>query len=108
MPESPMSKLPSHFLKFVESYPEVGAAYRSLGEAATKAEPLDKKTISLVKLAMAIASGQEGATHSHTRKALEAGATAEEIRHAALQGVTTLGFPSMMRGLAWVEDVLAK
>ena len=103
-----MSKLPSHYLKFVEAYPEVGAAYRSLGEAAATAGPLDKKTTALIKLAMSMASAQEGATHSHTRKALDAGASPEEIRHAVIQGVTTLGFPSMMRGLAWVEDVLNK
>lgn len=103
-----MGKLPDHYSKFIEAYPEVGRAYKSLGEAATSAGPLDRKTISLVKLAMAVASAQEGATHSHARKSLEAGATPEEIRHAVVQAVTTLGFPNMMRGLAWVEDVLEK
>ena len=32
----------------------------------------------------------------------------EEIRHAVILSVTTLCFPSMMRGRAWVEDVLAR
>ena len=101
-----MKNLPEHYSKFIEAYPEVGLAYKALGEAASGAGPLDKKTVSLIKLGMAIASAQEGATHSHTRKSIEAGATPEEIRHAVLQAVTTLGFPSMMRGLAWVDDVL--
>ena len=101
-----MSKLPSHFENFLRTYPEVGEAYRSLSDASANAGPLDKKTTSLVKLGMAIGSAQEGATHSHARKALAAGATPDEIRHAVILAVTTLGFPSMMRGLAWVEDVL--
>ena len=32
----------------------------------------------------------------------------EQIRHAVLLAVTTIGFPSMMRARAWVEDVLSK
>jgi alkylhydroperoxidase/carboxymuconolactone decarboxylase family protein YurZ len=103
-----MGKLPDHYSRFIENYPGVGQAYKSLGEEASAAGPLDRKTICLVKLGMAIASAQEGATHSHTRKALEAGVSPDELRHAALQAVTTLGFPNMMRGLAWVEDVLGK
>ena len=50
----------------------------------------------------------EGSTHSSVRKALGAGCSKEEIRHAVFLAVTTLGFPSMMRGRAWVEDVLSK
>lgn len=103
-----MRKLPKRFTDFVKTYPEVGNAYQALGKAVANAGPLDAKTRELIKLGAAIASGQEGGTHSHARKALDAGATTEEIRHAALQTLTTIGFPNMMRGLAWVEDVLAE
>ena len=34
------------------------------------------------------------------------GASPDEIRHAVLLATTTLGFPGMMRGLAWAQDVL--
>jgi alkylhydroperoxidase/carboxymuconolactone decarboxylase family protein YurZ len=44
--------------------------------------------------------------HSHTRRALEEGAKAEEIYHVVLLGVTTLGFPQTIAGLTWVEDDL--
>ncbi len=50
----------------------------------------------------------EGSTHSSVRKALAAGCSEDEIRHAVLLAVTTLGCPSMMRGRAWVEEVLSK
>jgi alkylhydroperoxidase/carboxymuconolactone decarboxylase family protein YurZ len=50
----------------------------------------------------------EGAVHSHCRRALEAGITPEEIRHAIVLSVTTVGFPSMMATLSWVDDILSE
>jgi len=44
--------------------------------------------------------------HSHTRKALEAGCSPAQVRHAVLLSVTTMGFPNMMAALSWVDDVL--
>ena len=102
-----MAKMPNHFLNFTKAHPKVAAAYRELGDAVAEG-PLDAKTRALVKLGMSIGAGAEGAAHSHTRKALDAGATPEEIRHAVLQATTTLGFPQMMAGLAWVDDVLER
>lgn len=101
-----MAKLPNHYVAFTESHPKIAAAYRALGEAVAEGGPLDEKTRALVKLAMAIGAKMEGSAHSQARKALEAGATPDEIRHAVLQATTTLGFPAMMAGLSWVQDVL--
>lgn len=101
-----MSKLPKHFTDFVEAYPQVGKAYGDLGKAVTEAGPLDKKTQLLIKVGISIAAGLEGGTHSNARKAMEAGATPEELRHAAMLCLTTIGFPGMMKGMAWVEDVI--
>jgi alkylhydroperoxidase/carboxymuconolactone decarboxylase family protein YurZ len=103
-----MSKLPKRYTEFMKTYPRVGDAYRELGDAVAEAGPLDAKTRALIKLGFCIGANMEGAAHSQARKALEAGATPEELRHAALQATTTLGFPNMMRAMAWVEDVLAK
>ena len=101
-----MAKIPSHFTKFLEEYPEVGDAYQGLGKAIGTAGPLDKKTQCLIKLGIAVAAGQEGGSHSAARKAAEAGCSPEEMRHAVLLTLTSIGFPAMMRGLSWVEDVL--
>ncbi len=101
-----MPKLPKPFEEFKVNHPEVYRAYEALGDASLDAGPLDGKTRELVKLGMAFGAGMEGAAHSHVRRAVEQGATAEELRHAALLGVTTLGFPNMMKCLRWVEDVL--
>jgi alkylhydroperoxidase/carboxymuconolactone decarboxylase family protein YurZ len=45
---------------------------------------------------------------SNVRKALAAGATAEEVRHVALLAITTCGFPQAIAGIGWVDEVLAK
>lgn len=101
-----MSKLPGRFLRFKETYPKIFQAYEALGAAAAESGPLSKKEISLVKLGIAAGAKMEGAVHSHTRRALEAGVSPDEIRHAVLLAVTTLGFPSMMAVLSWVDEIL--
>jgi AhpD family alkylhydroperoxidase len=52
---------------------------------------------------LAAANQSESAVRSHTHRALEAGATAEEIHHALLLGITTIGFPAMMAALSWAQ-----
>ncbi len=100
-------ELPGRFKQFMKNYPAVASAYTALGNASQAAGPLDAKVRALVKLGIAIGMQHQGATHSHVRKAIEAGATPEEIRHAAVLAVTTLGFPRTIAALSWVEDVLA-
>ncbi|RMG61694.1 MAG: carboxymuconolactone decarboxylase family protein [Calditrichaeota bacterium] len=100
--------IPKAYKKFMTDFPEVGKAYEALGAAVHGAGPLDEKTRALVKLAISIGARLEGGVHSHTRKALAAGATPEEIRHVALMSLPTLGLPSMMAALTWVNDVLEK
>ena len=99
-------ELPSGAGDVAEDYPEIWRAYSQLGRACAEAGPLDERERRLVKLAMAIARGSEGATHSHARRAMDDGFSADELRHAALLGVTTLGFPSAVAALTWVEDVI--
>ncbi|MBI4841005.1 MAG: carboxymuconolactone decarboxylase family protein [candidate division NC10 bacterium] len=101
-----MSKLPTPYQEFARKYKAVWKAYDELGVACHRSGPLPPKVRELVKLGMATGARMEGAVHSHTRRALEAGATAEEIRHAVFLAVTTLGFPTTMAVLTWVEDIL--
>ena len=101
-------RVPTRFLQFGKKYPAVMKAYEALGEATAEAGPLNTKTRALVKLGIASGAWREGAVHSHTRRALEAGCTADEIRHVVLLATTTLGFPSMMAVRTWVEDVLGR
>ena len=99
---------PKHYLKFKQEFPAVVEAYERLGEACHWHGPLDPKMRELIKIGIAIGAGLETGTRAHTRLALDAGATPEEIRHAALLATTTIGYPSMMRAMTWVNDVLEK
>jgi len=101
-----MEKIPKRFKKFTKDYPKVSKAYERLGDEVHTAGPLDEKTRALVKLAISIGARLEGAVHSHIRKALAVGVRSEELRHVALLALPTIGLPSMMAGLSWVEDVI--
>ncbi|HEV8597712.1 MAG TPA: carboxymuconolactone decarboxylase family protein [Candidatus Dormibacteraeota bacterium] len=103
-----MSKMPGWYNQQQKQYPAIFKAYEELGDACREAGPLDPKTASLVKLAIAVGTRHEGAVHSHTRRSLEAGASLDECRHVALLSLTTIGFPSMMAALSWIEDVVQK
>lgn len=103
-----MPKLPGHYAKFLETYPELAQAYKALGDASLAAGPLDRSCVELIKLGASMGLRHESAVRSHARKAIEAGASPEMVRHAALVTVTTLGFPSMMAGLKWIESALSE
>lgn len=98
--------LPKNFRDLVAAYPEVGKSYQELAENCYEAGPLDRKTAHLIKLGMAIASHSEGSTHTHVRLAKENGATDDEIKHVALLGLTTLGWPLLGAAWSWIHDVL--
>lgn len=100
------NKIPEHYEKVKKYHPDYLEAVERLGILAKKSGPLDEKTTQLLQIAASIAIKSEGATHSHTRRALEGGATREEIRHAVLLLTNTLGFPAVMAGMSWVNDVL--
>lgn len=104
--QSKMPPPPEPFRKFVEKHPDVADAYRRLGEAVAEAGPLSEREIHLVKLGVSLGARLEGASHAHTRKARAAGIEPDALRHAAILTCPTLGFPSMMMCLNWVEDEL--
>ena len=95
-----------HYLNNREKFPEYFKKLEELGEQTKKQSPFEEKTIQLIQLAGSVASASEGATHSHTKQALESGASKEEIQHTVLLLTSTIGFPSTMAGLSWVNDIL--
>ena len=101
-----MSQTPSFYDQFRAAFPEVARHYTELGDACRSAGPMDERTAELVKLGMSIAAGAEGGSHSHARRAMAAGASRAEVEQVALLGITTLGFPRAMTGLAWIHDVM--
>src|SRR5438445_11587062 len=82
------NKLPKRYLQFQKRYPQVFQAYDALGAATAEAGPLPDKTRALVKLAIAAGGQMEGAVHSHTRRAPEAGRSPDETSRLALAGTS--------------------
>lgn len=103
-----MTQLPAGAGAFQRANPEVWSAYDALGKACAEAGPLDAQTRRLIKLALAIGAGSEGAVHSHTRQALEEGHAPEALQQVATLSITTLGFPRAIAALSWIDDIISK
>ena len=102
------NELPAIVQQFIEQHPDVWDAYNQLGRSAAEAGPLDEKAERLVKLAIAVGGGLEGAVRSHTRRGTAAGLSPEELQHVALLGITTVGWPTAIAALSWIRDELEK
>ena len=98
--------IPKQYRNIKEQYPEFLNAVESLGKVTKKQGPIDEKNAHLIQLAAAASIRSEGAVHSHTRRAIDAGAQADEIYHAIILLTSTIGFPNVMAALSWAKDVL--
>ncbi len=101
-----MPKYPGQYQSIQKRYKGVVKSLESLGRATKAAGPLNKKACELIQLAAAAAVRSEGSVHSHARRALEAGAKPDEIRHAIVLLTSTIGFPTVSAALSWADDVL--
>ena len=101
-----MSKLPAQYLSMIKRFKKYTKAVENLGKAAKEAGPIDDKTSHLIQMAAAAAIRSEGSVHSHTRRALQAGASADELHHAVILLSSTIGFPSVSAALSWVDDII--
>jgi AhpD family alkylhydroperoxidase len=102
----PNQEVPDMYLRLKRRHPSVFAAAEALGESIRAEGALDDKQIQLIQLGAAAAIRSEGAVHSHTRRALAAGATPAEVRHALMALVSTIGFPSVVAATSWADDIL--
>lgn len=98
--------LPQPLQEFIKQYPDVWQAYENLGEKCHEGGPLDERTRRLVKLGIAIGSRLEGAVHSHAKRAVEIGISDNDILHVAVLAITTIGFPSTIAAITWIEDII--
>ncbi|HDZ76745.1 MAG TPA: carboxymuconolactone decarboxylase family protein [Candidatus Omnitrophica bacterium] len=99
-------ELPEFLQKVIKKYPQVWESYTKLGESVRGVGAIDERAQRLVKLGIAIGAGLEGGVHSHVRKCKKAGIGDEEIYHAAILAITTIGWPRAMASLSWVDDIL--
>ena len=100
--------MPDNFKNFSQTYPEIFQSFENLGKECRKSGPLDEKTQNLVKLGISVGTNSRGGVMSSARKALQAGASKDEIIHVAILSLTTTGFPNMICALSWINEVLDK
>jgi AhpD family alkylhydroperoxidase len=103
-----MQELPGQYVNLRKRFKGFMRAVDNLGKTSSDAGPLNEKTSHLVQLAAAATIRSEGSVHSHTRRALKAGAKTEEIYHAIILLTSTIGFPAVSAAISWVDDVLKK
>jgi AhpD family alkylhydroperoxidase len=102
----PIATYPKNFQRYRDAFPKLFEAHEQAGELARKSGPLDEPTTHLVQLGAAIAIRSEGAVHSHTRRALAAGVSREEIYQVVNLMVSTVGFPAAAAAYSWVSEVV--
>ncbi len=98
-------QLPGAAGALAEEHPEIWQAYSALGRAAAQAGPLSARERRLVKLALAIGAGSEGAVHSHTRRALGEGVERAALDQVALLSIGPLGLPRAVAARSWIGDI---
>jgi alkylhydroperoxidase/carboxymuconolactone decarboxylase family protein YurZ len=97
---------PRVYQRMKQEIPGLVAALDNIGDMVRQAGPLDEKSIQLIQLAAAAGIRSEVAVQGHVRRALEAGASPAEIRHALLCLTGPLGFPTASAALNWADDEL--
>jgi alkylhydroperoxidase/carboxymuconolactone decarboxylase family protein YurZ len=101
-------KLPGTYKAFTDKFPKLHEAHELVNEAAAAAGPLDAKTCLLVKVGVCVGAGLESAVKANVRKAMQAGATTEEIEQAILQAMNSVGFPSTVAAWSWAQQQFEK
>lgn len=98
------SKLPRRYMEFVTKFPQLGQAHEMVAKAVDTVGPMDAKQCSLVKIGICVGAGLESALRSHVRRAVQLGATVEEIEQAILLGMNTVGFPKTVAAWSWALE----
>lgn len=101
-----MNQYTNNFTWMLEKFGNVMDKHQDLGKAIREAGPIDEKNSHLIQLAAAAATKAEGAVHSHVKRALNAGASPDEIYHAIILLASTIGFPAVAAALSWARDIV--
>lgn len=87
--------------------PDVATAFRGVRVAADACGPLDAKQRELTLLTGFAATRNEGGFRVHCTRAVDAGATLEEIEQVVILLLgTSLGLAPTVEALAWAHDEL--
>ncbi len=99
--------VPRTYQRFTDRFPDIAASHVAQGKAGDAAGPLDRKVVELVKLGVCVGAGLESAAKSHVRRALEHGATRDEVEQAVALAVNPVGFPRAVMAWQWATEQMA-
>lgn len=101
-----MDKIPKTYRKFSARQPAVIEAYNALNTEVKNLGALSEEEITLVKLAISIGAGLDGAMASQTRKALKSGIDPAKLEQLAVLALPTLGLPRMMQAYKTITTLI--
>ena len=102
------TSIPTTYKAFVARFPDLGTAHETAAKAVESYGPLDAKACSLIKIGICVGAGLESATRSHVRRALENGATEQEIEQAIVLAYNTCGFPRTVMAWQWARQQIER
>lgn len=85
--------------------PDIWKAHATLGMASANSGPQTPPKGRLVKLALAIDAGSEGAAHSQTRRARSERIEPAAMIQVAILAIGPLGFPRAVAAKTWIGDI---
>jgi len=98
-------KGPSPLAEFKKRHGDAWEAFEEMEDAVDDG-PIDEKNRELIKTAVSAATGQEMGTGLHAERAIEAGATEEEVRQSVLLTANIAGFPAALQGSFSIDKAL--
>ncbi len=102
------STVPQTYKDFITKFPALGESHERVARAVDKAGPLDEKTRALIKIGICIGAGLDSAMRSHVRRAMQAGASEQEIEQAVLLAMNTCGLPRTVAAWSWAQQQFAR
>ena len=102
-----MTRQPSEQREYlVQQFPKVSEGFFGMREAIKAVGPLDTKTQELITTAIYATAGTEPGTKTHALRALQAGASIEELNQALLLCLgVSMGFSHTYTAIEWVREV---
>ena len=101
-------KLPGTYQRFAAKFPDLTGAHDQVARAVERVGPLDRKQRELIKIGICVGAGLDSALRSHVRRAVQQGASVEEIDQAILLAMNTVGFPRMVAAWSWAHAQLER
>ncbi len=103
--EEKMKEIEEYLQKLGKDYPQETGAFMNFLRRTIKEKALDVKTKELIALALGIATGCEWCIILHTKNAIEAGATPEELIEAGFVAVLMAGGPALMHLIPLMKTI---